>query len=220
MYGIMKNQKMKTDELFKGIVDKIKLVRSEKGLSLQDIADKTGFTKSYLSQIENLKREPPISTLAKIAYALDVDPAFLIRFESPASEIPRLTIVKKGEGKTSDVHYTDKQCLYESITYNKPDRIMDGYIVTMKPGFVSKPFSHEGQEIVYVLEGTHEFIHDGKTYVLEEGDSYFFDSNRPHYVRMLGDKPGKVLVVFAVQKISVAGALLEENNTQKGDADK
>jgi|JFJP01.1.fsa_nt_gi transcriptional regulator with XRE-family HTH domain len=216
----MKNYKIDTDELFKGIVQRIKLVRNEKGFSLQDISDKTGFTKSYLSQIENLKREPPISTLAKIAYALDVDPAFLIRFETSNLEIPSFTIVKKGEGKVSDIIYDEKSCFYESIAYNKPDRLMDGYIVTMNPGFVSKSFSHEGQEMVYVLEGTHEFIHDGKTYFFEKGDSYYFDSNRPHFARMLGDRPGKVLVIFAVQKISVASALLGENKIQKGDINK
>jgi quercetin dioxygenase-like cupin family protein len=66
-----------------------------------------------------------------------------------------------------------------------------------------------------VLEGTQELIYDGKTYLLEEGDCFFFDSNRPHYSRTLGDKPGKILMVFAVQKASAPGALLAVN--RKGD---
>jgi transcriptional regulator with XRE-family HTH domain len=212
----MKNNTLKIDELFKAIGQRIRLIRGEKGLSLQDIAERTGFTKSYLSQIENLKREPPISTLAKIAYVLGVDLAFLIPSEIQNIEIPSITIVKKGEGKIGYVQYGKKECLYESLSSHKPDRLMDGYIVKMDAGFVSEPFQHEGQEIVYVLEGTHEFIYDGKTYIFEEGDSYFFESGKTHYVKMSDKTPGKVLVVFAVQKTSVPGALLEENKPLKG----
>ena len=74
----MRNGKIETDEFIKAIGRRIQYIRKDKGLSLNDIAVKTGFTKSYISQIENLKREPPISTLSKIAYVLDVDLTFLI----------------------------------------------------------------------------------------------------------------------------------------------
>jgi quercetin dioxygenase-like cupin family protein len=66
--------------------------------------------------------------------------------------------------------------------------------------FPPEPFVHEGQELVYGLEGTHEFVYDGKTYLLEEGDCYYFDSNKPHFGRSVGEKLGKVLVVFASKK--------------------
>lgn len=77
---------------------------------------------------------------------------------------------------------------------------MEGYIVTIGFEFPPEPFVHEGQEITYVLEGTHEFIYDGKTYLLEEGDCYYFDSNKPHFARAIGEKQGKLLVVFTVKK--------------------
>jgi transcriptional regulator with XRE-family HTH domain len=211
----MDDNKMKTDELVKAIGPRIQYARKQKGLSLKDVAKKTGFTKSYLSQIENMKREPPVSTLSKIAYVLEVDLTFLINGGMQNLEVPNLTIVRKGEGKAYYGPHGEKGYLYESVSYKKPDRLMDGYIITIGPEFPPEPFLHEGQELVYVLEGTQEFIYEGKTYLLEQGDCFFFDSNRPHYSRTLGDKPGKILMVFAVQKASAPGVLLSVN--KKGD---
>jgi transcriptional regulator with XRE-family HTH domain len=55
------------------IGQRLRKSRKEKGLTLDGLVEETGFSKSYLSQIENLKREPSIGTLTKIAYALGVD---------------------------------------------------------------------------------------------------------------------------------------------------
>lgn len=74
---------------------------------------------------------------------------------------------------------------------------MDAYLVTVGPDFPPEPFVHEGQEVVYVLEGTQEFIYDGKTYFIEEGDCFSFDSDKPHFSRTVGKKLGKLLVVLA-----------------------
>ena len=211
----MDYNEIKTDEFIKAIGPKIQYVRKQKGLSLQDVAKETGFTKSYLSQIENMKREPPISTLSKIAYVLDVDVAFLINGGMQNLEVPNITIVRKGEGSAYYGPYGEKGYLYRPISHKKLDRLMDGYIITIGSEFPPEPFLHEGQELVYVLEGSQELIYDGKTYVLEQGDCFFFDSNKPHYSRTLGDKPGKILMVFAVQKASAPGALLALN--RKGD---
>lgn len=213
----MRNGKIETDEFIKAIGRRIQYIRKDKGLSLNDIAVKTGFTKSYISQIENLKREPPISTLSKIAYVLDVDLTFLINGGLEDLEMPNLTIVRKGERRAYYGPYEEKGYLYESLSYKKPDRLMDGYIITIGSDFPPEPFMHEGQELVYVLEGTQELIYDGNTYILEEGDCFFFDSNKPHYSRTLGDNPGKILMVFAVQKASAPGALLAVNKNREGN---
>jgi transcriptional regulator with XRE-family HTH domain len=191
---------IRTKELYTGIGNRIKLLRKEKGLSLNDLAMRTGFAKSYLSQIENLKREPSISALSQVAHVLGVDVLFLLTGERQNSAEQSLTIVKKGERKTVNWPLGSLSYTYDSITYKKPDRLMEGFIVTIGSEFPPEPFEHEGQELTYVLEGTHEFVYDGKTHLLEEGDCYYFDSNRSHYARAVGEKPGKLLVVFAAKK--------------------
>ncbi len=190
----------RTKELYTEIGKRIRHFRHNKGLSLYELAKKTGFAKSYLSQIENLKREPSISALSQIAHVLEVDVLFLLSGETQNPGAQSFTIVKKRERKTVNRPAGSLAYIYDSITYKKQDRLMEGYIVTMGLEFPPEPFVHEGQELVYGLEGTHEFVYDGKTYSLEEGDCYYFDSNRPHYGRAVGEKPGKLLVVFTAKK--------------------
>ena len=116
------------------------------------------------------------------------------------SDAQNLTIVKKVERKTVTRPIGSLAYTYDAITYKKLNRLMEGYIVTIGFEFPPEPFVHEGQELTYVLEGTHEFVYDGKSYLFEEGDCYYFDSNRPHYARAVGEKLGKLLVVFAVKR--------------------
>lgn len=179
---------------------RIRSLRKESGLSLEDLASKTGFAKSYLSQIENRKREPPISTLAKIAWVLKVDLLFLLGGEMQAADQRCLAIVRAGERKPVPGPFADVGYVYESINSNKIDRLMDAYVVTLCPDFPSEPQVHEGQELAHALEGSHEFFYDGTSYLFHEGDSYYYDSNKPHYGRSVGGKTAKLLVVFSSRK--------------------
>jgi len=191
---------IRAKELYTRIGERIRSLRQQRGFSLNELARRTGFAKSYLSQIENLKREPSISALSQIAHVLDVDVLFLLSGETQESGAQSFTLVKKGERKTVSRPSGSIAYIYDSITYKKTDRLMEGFIVTIGFEFPPEPFVHEGQELTYVLEGTHEFVYDGKTYLLEEGDCYYFDSNRPHYARAVGEKAGKVLVVFTAKR--------------------
>jgi len=187
-------------DICKAIGQRIRAIRQEKRLTLDELATRTGFAKSYISQIETLKREPPISTLTKIAYVLRVDVFFLISGEVRRGDEQFITIVKASERRVIPRPSGSPAYAYEPINDKKIDRLMDGYIVTVGPEFPPEPLVHEGQELTYVLEGRHEFVYDRKTYLLEKGDCYYFDSTKPHYSRSLGDKPAKLLVVFASKK--------------------
>jgi transcriptional regulator with XRE-family HTH domain len=200
MFRMNNTAASRTREIYSAIGKRVRVIRQEKELSLNELARKTGFAKSYLSQIENLKREPSISALSQIAHVLGVDVLFLLSGETQNAAVQSFTIVKKGERKTVNRPSGSLAYTYDAITYKKLDRVMEGFIVTIGFEFPTEPFTHEGQELTYVLEGTHEFVYDGKTYLLEEGDCYYFDSNRPHYARAVGEKPGKLLVVFAAKR--------------------
>jgi quercetin dioxygenase-like cupin family protein len=57
-------------------------------------------------------------------------------------------------------------------------------------------FQHEGEEFMYVLEGKHEFIYNGNRYLMEKGDSVYFDAAVPHTGKSLGKKKAKLLAVM------------------------
>ena len=196
----MKTPEEKAQEICEAIGQRIKLIRKGKRLTLDELAKKTGFAKSYLSQIENLKREPPISTLTKIAFVLGVDIFFLISGEVRQSDERFITVVKPSERAVIPNPWGSSTSEYEPLNDKKLDRLMDGYIVTVGPEFPPEPLVHEGQELAFVLEGRQEFVYDGRSYFFEEGDCFYFDSNKPHSAKSVGDRPARVLVVLTSKK--------------------
>jgi transcriptional regulator with XRE-family HTH domain len=196
----MDTVKHEGNRLVELIAKRIQELRLARGLTLEKLSFVTGLAKSYLSQIENCKKNPPINTLTKIAYALGEDVLTLITGESSSTEKVHFSLVRPSERRAIIHPGTALGYNYESVTYKKPDRVMDGYILTAGFKFPKEPFIHEGQELVYMLEGKQEFIYNGKKYIVEAGDCFYFDSDRPHYSRSLGNRPARFLVVFCNQR--------------------
>jgi transcriptional regulator with XRE-family HTH domain len=195
----MAGPEIQTRYVLEDIANKIRHLRRERKLSMGALAQKAGFTKSYLSQIENLKREPTIGTLVAIAHALGVNVFSLIGGEKLPEEEEAPAIVRARDRRRVAIPSKATNIIYESINYKKKDRLMDAYILTPAAEFSDKPMAHEGQELLFVLEGQEEFVYNGKSYFLEEGDCCYFDSGAPHYGRSVGEKQSRILVVFTVK---------------------
>ncbi len=178
---------------------KIKEIREQKGMSLQELAKLTGFSSAILSQIENHLESPSLGTLLKIAKALNVKIGVFFGKEEKDS----FTIVRKGEGQhvarfASKDGITRYGYTYQSLGIGKANRKMEPFIVTLEPETVKneKPYAHEGEEFIYVLEGKVEITLKDNKDVLEPGDSIYYDSTIPHLVRCVDDK-AVILAVFS-----------------------
>jgi transcriptional regulator with XRE-family HTH domain len=178
----------------KKIARNIKKTRLDSHLSQARLAELSGLTKGYISKIEKSDKAPPFSTLNKIAHALNVDVAALTAEELELPEDINLCIVRKGEGKKiSSVNVEGYH--YEVLAHKKRGKNMEPFFIM--PAFEEEAvFCHEGEEFMYMLEGTHEFMYDDKKYILHEGDSIYFDSNLPHTGRSIGKKRAKILAVM------------------------
>jgi transcriptional regulator with XRE-family HTH domain len=191
----MGNVEQETKKMEDAIARRIRELRKDRGWTLGKLAEITGLSKSYLSQIENREKTPTIGTLTKIAYALGENVQSFWKIEKDDDEV-KMTMVRSSERRSIIHPGATSGYSYESISFKKPDRIMDAYIVTLEPGMTKEPMIHEGQEMVYMLEGRKEFIYDGKSYIAQKGDCLCFDSDRPHLGRSLDGKPARMLVVF------------------------
>jgi transcriptional regulator with XRE-family HTH domain len=170
-------------------------IRKHKNITLQDLARRSGLTKSYLSRIERSRKAPPYATVNRIAMALEVEVAYLISEKVEGLSDIRISIAKKNKGLAVHTLGSSYGYNYEALGFSKPGKNMQPYIITA--AFDEKNiFQHEGEEFLYVLEGTYEFIYDGKKYIMEEGDSAYFDSGVPHTARSLGEKNARVLAVM------------------------
>jgi transcriptional regulator with XRE-family HTH domain len=178
--------------------EKIKTIRTEKGLSLKDLADRTGFSTALLSQVENHLVSPSLGMMIKIARALNVP---LGDFFGTGAGQP-YSIVRKDERKTVS-RFASKEGVkygysYESLGYDKRNRCMEPFLVTLEPATV-KPqtlSTHEGEEFIYVLEGDMEVILGDHTDLLRPGDSIYYDSTIPHRVQCHTDHETKILAVL------------------------
>jgi transcriptional regulator with XRE-family HTH domain len=180
------------------IGEKIRELREKKGLSLQEMANRTGYTSALLSQVENHFISPPLGALIKIAKALEVKVGTFFGDEPRES----YAIVRRDERKHIS-RYASKEGVsygysYESLGFDKKDRQMEPFLVTLEPATVKseKLSSHDGEEFIFILEGEMEAILGGHKDVLHPGDSIYYDSTIPHKVQCHRDIPTKILAVI------------------------
>jgi len=178
----------------KQIAKNIKKIRLDRKMSQEKLADLSGLTKGYISKIEKSDTAPPFSTLSKIARSMNVDITVLTAEELEPPEDINLCIVRDGEGKKISSSILEGYH-YEALAHKKSGKNMEPFI--LMPAFDEKAiFSHDGEEFMYIIEGTHEFTYDNKKYILNEGDSIYFDSRAPHTGRSIGKKRAKILAVM------------------------
>jgi transcriptional regulator with XRE-family HTH domain len=179
---------------------KIRARRLEVGLTLQKLANAVGVSQSLISQVERGLASPSITTLRRIAAALDVPIAALFLGDEDGSHdesdgLGRRLVVRRSERKR--LHVPRSKIGYELLT---PDlsRKIEFLWIEYEPGAVTHPapMFHAGEENAVCLEGSVVVTIDGQEFVLDEGDSISFDSGRPHQVENRTEK--RAVLVSAI----------------------
>jgi transcriptional regulator with XRE-family HTH domain len=189
---------------------RISLMRRRAALTLEELASRTGFTKGYLSRIENSKVIPPIGTLVRVANALSIGVADFFDARVPAALDDRVSFVKRHERRGVVRGGSSFGYDYFALASRHHGKHMTPFIMIF-PETLEKDvsFDHEGEEFIYLLEGRVEFliVVDGRRrrFMLEPGDSLCFESTLPHRGRSLQGE-SKALVVVAENPPQVVGA--------------
>ena len=168
-----------------GLGARIRKRRLQLGMTLQDLAEATGLTKSFVSQVERGRNSPSISTLRNISVALEVPVLYF--FQSEPTTPP---VVKLSERRVVALYKTG--VTYEFLT---PDlqRNIEMLELKLKPGEgTGQIFSHEGEECAVVVQGTIDIEVAGTTYRLERGDSIYIGARLPHH----SYNPGRTTAVL------------------------
>ena len=168
----------------------IRTQRKKLGLTLVELAEKTKFSISYISQVERGMLTPSIATLRKLAEALHIPAGQLMLKDSGVANAP-VAVVRLNERKQlafpgSDIHY-------ELLT---PDMRRRASLLWVEapPGSESGPlFSHEGEDGVVVLKGAIEVEVGGVWHRLETGDSIYFNAGIPHRWRNSASEPAEAV---------------------------
>ncbi len=154
-------------------------------------------TAGYLSKIENSEKPPPIPTLVKIAYALNVHISYFFDDEQP---VKGLSIVRKNERKEIIGDLTQVGYKYETVIHRRVDSDINSFILTL-PTEVDPdtiPYnSHEGEELIYVIEGDMIFHYGDDEYQVTQGDCLYFNAIVSHRViRMTREGEAKILSIL------------------------
>jgi len=178
---------------------KIKELREARKMSLQDLADKTGYSSALLSQFENHMFSPPLGALVRLSAALGVNVSDFLG--ESREQRPFILVRREKHDVVSSVSSREGVNLgysYEALGCGMSGHRMEPFIVTLEPVPIrEKHLSvHEGEEFIYVLEGKMKIMLREDTEVLEPGDSIYFKCTMPHHVTCDGDEPARILAVI------------------------
>jgi len=177
------------------VAQRLQALREERDLSIRGLARLSGLSANALSVIERGKSSPSVSTLYKIAAALEV-PVTAFFQESP--DVRDLVFVKASQRDRIPFH----RGLWEDLGGECFSGNVEPFTLTLEAGASSGRFSmgHSGHEFVFCLRGQLEYVVEEETYLMEAGDSLLFSANLEHEWRNPGDKVTNALFVLTGYK--------------------
>jgi transcriptional regulator with XRE-family HTH domain len=175
---------------------RIKHARLVKGLRLRELAETLDCSESFLSKVENDRVRPSLAMLHKIVGALGINiPSLFTDTVEPIGPVLIVTANNRALIRTNTRLHGPGVAL-ERLIAGSRSQLLEANVHCIEPGgHTEGVYTHEGEELGYLLEGQLQLQVDGVWYTLSAGDSFFFRSNLPHGYRNRGSKPAKVLWV-------------------------
>ncbi|WP_174278682.1 helix-turn-helix domain-containing protein [Sphingomonas bacterium] len=201
----------------------LKAIRARRGWTLADVSHRTGLTVSALSKVENDKIGLNFEKLVRLCEGLEIDVAQL--FGSAAEDQParvegamRRSVTRAGEGRSVEVEGSNYVYLATELLHKRMIPIL-GEVFKRDIAEYEELLHHDGEEFVYVVEGTLELHTALYTPVrLESGDSVYFDSAMGHAYVSVGDGPCRILSINATSEAHVARAIEQRAPRKAGPA--
>jgi DNA-binding transcriptional MerR regulator/quercetin dioxygenase-like cupin family protein len=171
------------------IGSKFRQLRREAGETLEKVSQDTGISTSLLSTFERTSQGPSLKALHDLAH----------HFGTTFSAITGTSGIRTEESLVRSGHWTSWPATTTGVSVQvlaEGRNQMDCHRFALAPGATSEgAYAHEGEEFIHVLAGSVEIILDqDKFFVLNEGDSFYFESRRPHSWRNLSD--GETVLIW------------------------
>lgn len=173
--------------------ERIRKRRENLGIRSNDLANLVGVSSSLISQIERAKAFPSILTLKKIADALHTTVGELIGESASLTENPHMRVSER-----KFVKQNDNGADVYLLSHHDTQKQMDPFVIEFEPAGDSSQImtpKNPRQEFCYNLEGKFEITLADKTYSLNQGDSFYFFSNRNHLIKNVSKQKSRLLWV-------------------------
>ena len=181
----------------KYVGERIKALREAQDMTLEQVAKLTGIDAGRLRAYEDGAAVAPIGVVIQLSRVLGSKMEGLLHGAGKVSE--NLTICRSGESHGGEGGGTEQSYSYASLTQpGTAGHLMEPFLLSFDPNVAAGvPITHDGQEFVYIVEGTIELFYDGRNYRLEQGDSAYLNSSLPHTFHGLGEREAKMLAVVS-----------------------
>jgi transcriptional regulator with XRE-family HTH domain len=166
------------------IGDRIKMLRISQKRTMQEIAEASDLSKSMISKIENNKTVPSVAALVKIAKALGTNISSLLEQDGWVNAI--ITTRQKAQENltTTDKGYS----IYPYASEYHEKKMQPFLFVAKKDEVIPHELSHEGEEFIYVIKGQMKMQVGETEYLLNSGDSLYFNSVQKHGIMPVSDE--------------------------------
>ncbi|MCF6248200.1 MAG: XRE family transcriptional regulator [Desulfobacula sp.] len=184
----------------KGNVDevgkRIKQLREERGISIEDLSDLTGFDIAKLKDIESGTEKPQLGTVMKLSKALDSAVGRLV--SGIGSKMYSITRKNQRKQIARSSSKTSKKNVYSymSLAPEVQGRHMEALIVQLEKTEDQENSVHNGEEFVFVLDGVVSLTIGKATYELDPGDSAYYLSTTSHYITAKTEKATILAVLY------------------------
>jgi len=185
------------DDIILKISYRIKEIRKEKQITIQELANSAGVSKGLISQIENNRTIPSLPVLMNIIHSLNLDLTVFFKDIYANNHREKVLIMRSSDYKSLKKE-TSKGFDYQRIlTRNIHAGPVDFVLLTLKKGSKrNKMVVTDAFEYKYVVKGRVNYLIEDNNYILEEGDSIFFDGRLGHNLSNIGDSDAVMLVVY------------------------
>lgn len=175
------------------LAQRIKKLRRDRGMTLEQVASQAGLTRGWLSKVENFRVTPSVTALSSICDSLGISMSELF---SGLEIKPPIVVVPNGQGRVITRDEDVSQLIYESLAQGRPSRKMDPFLLTVPPSDHRPPLSHAGEEFMHVLTGRVDLEYADAVHPLGPGDSAYFDGRGPHRLICRSSEAARVLIVY------------------------
>ena len=175
---------------------RLRMLRTQRGYTLEQLSDLTGLTRGVLSKVENFRVTPSLTTLSKIAEAFGITMSEL--FEG-LDERPDMVVVRKDERVVVERDRPDSNIVYHALAHTRPSKIMEPFLLEVPPGEARRQkLAHEGEEFLMVLKGTIDYEYGDERFRLEEGDCLYEDGTTEHTLNNPNQEAAEVLCIYVL----------------------
>ncbi len=181
------------EEEFKEIASRLRELRDACGYTQEELAKELNIDTATYAKYEDFGADIPISVIYQISRKFNVDFAEILTGTS--AKLRTYHIVKAGEGKVIDRY---PGYYFKDLAYRFSKKIMQPLLVTLDPSQEPADLvTHSGEEFNMVLSGTVVVTFGDKEFILNEGDSIYFNPNIPHGQKCMGEKSATFLTMIA-----------------------